>query len=229
MRHGLKLVMILFLFAPQVGAALVATRAPSKPLLIERIEAWTHSIQSWEPGKNEALERDVWLSFLYQLKFHVSHSYQDSDASLIQILQQMNEVESLPENRVTSRLTGFLTPLLVSLRDDREPTEDLFLFIKEFTEYGGILDAPTPEEFMETREYRGFGLSEAASPMDLEAAAESLEIQELAKSASPQLASEAAVLDSTEGRSGMGPDKIVPSNEPTIEAITDPSANLKIL
>lgn len=194
-----------------------ARSAPSKAVLLTNIESWTRSVRLWNPDRVEALEKDIWLSFLYRLRSHVSHSYRDSDASLIRILNDINDVELSSENKATSRLAPFLTLLLQAVREDREPTEDLFSFLKEFAEYGGILDPPTPEEFMETREYRGGGLSEAAQPMDLEAAAESFEIQELAKSMGPELAPKPAVLDAPEGSDGVGADEVVPSHEPRLE------------
>lgn len=215
----MRIVLTLFLLmtALSLPAWSQQRRAPSKAALLTSLESWTRSVRLWNPDRVEALEKDIWLSFLYRLRAQVSSSYQDSDASLIRILTDINEVELSSENKTTSRLSPFLTLLLQAVREDREPTEDLFSFMKEFAEYGGILTPPTPEEFMETREYRGGGLSEAAQPMDLEAAAESLEIQELAKTMSPELPPEPAVLDPTKGSDGTGADEVVPSHEPRFE------------
>lgn len=194
--------------------------ALSKAQMLAQLQSWTKEIQAWEPSNHEALERDVWIAFLYRLKFKVLQAYAESDKSLIRILEDLRDVETAPENRASSRLITYLDSLLRSIREDREITENLFFYIKDYTSHSGILRPVTPEKFMMSREYRNPGASEQAFPLELAAAAESLEVHELAKAREAELSSKATLLDAAEGNLGIGSDHVVPGDKPGFDPLS---------
>lgn len=196
MRSLICLVLFFTLFSTANSA--FAARALTKTELQNELSEWLEEVNNWPPKEDELYEKDVWIQLILRLKTKAALSYENTNESLIQILSQIEEQEQEPEARALSPLLLFLKNLNICLRDDFEKSESIFEYIKDFTAIGGLFDPPSPEEFMRTRQYRGQGQYLEASPWELSAAAESLEVQELSKAQPTELSTKTTIFDPSE-------------------------------
>lgn len=195
--------LILFFVTFFAANPVFAARALTKIELQNELSEWLEEVNNWIPNEDELYEKDVWVQFILRLKTKAALSYEETNQSLMQILIQIEEQEQEPEARALSPLLLFLKNLNICLRDDFEKSEDLFEYIKDFTAVGGLFDPPSPEEFMKTRQYRGSGQYLEASPWELSAAAESLEVQELSKTHPAEFSTKPTIFDPSERDSGI--------------------------
>lgn len=203
----------ILLFGLTELASAHAIRALSRPDLLAKLQAWESDVREWKPTPEYRLEKDLELEWICRLKSAALLKYRETDASFIGLIEDINEVEKAPENASTATLGAFLDALLKSIREDREPTESLFEFIREATERGSIQSPPEMEAFSRSRDYRSQGLSAQAEPLELDDAGESLAAGELEKPLRPELTPEPAVLDAAEGDLRSGTDDVIERDE----------------
>lgn len=190
-----------------------------------KLQSWEKDVRDWKPQAEYRLERDLELEWINRLKSAVHAKYRETDASFVRLIEDMLEVERAPENLATATLGNFLEALLKVIREDREPTESLYEFVREATERGSIQSPPAMAEFSGSRDYRSQGLSAQAAALESEDGpqGDGLESGELVKPLGTELAAEPAVLDAPEGDVGIAADEVIESDKPAAHLGGDPT------
>ncbi len=209
--------------------------------LLRELNLWGDEVRAGQVAVGQELEKDLRLEWIYRIKFAVATQYEETEASLVQILKNIKDIEETPQNRRVSRLAPFLSSLLEAIDLDLEKRESTFALIREYTESGGILAPLTAEQFADRRQYRSPGLSEAAffsrttsTPEMLDSIAlestdglsesgerstDSFEIDPLAQSLDAEFASKSTVFDPAKGNLGIRSHEIIQSHKSNIEPL----------
>lgn len=121
----------------------------------------------------ELREKDQRIQFINRLIFQVERKFRDGPlkAFLVQTLNEMIETDQSRLNQSLGNQEEFLLALKDSLETLLEKKEDPLHFVQAFTEFSGVEEPATADEFAETRSYFDGRQVLAAKPISLEEAA----------------------------------------------------------
>lgn len=191
--------------------------------LLNQLKEWektTHSEfkKSLGFGQNQKQEQ---LDLIFRLRFMISSRNIQSEKQLPGLIQEMAEIESLPENKATSNLYLHLEKLAWIFKDDYEPIESPMGLIEQFLFSGGLNLEVSAEDFVESRSYKSHRLSSRAADLDPKWSDQGFGVYNFAETFNPELSTEARVLDPSERDTGIGTDEIVPGEDPALDLPTD--------
>lgn len=161
------------------------TVVASKSSAIEQLQSWQMETKS--RTDLDEREQDLRLQLISRLIFQVERKYQDSNLPgfMIQILKNMAKTDQ--KNESFGSMEFFFVNLSVAMQELMERKENPIDFARTFTEFSGISEPSTLEEFSETRQYYdGAGMYQA-KPLNLEEAADWVDQRERVLLAQPDL------------------------------------------
>ncbi len=126
-------------------------RALSKPELLEGIQHWRNILRNI-PG-SDLRENDLQQEFLFRLQFFIERRYEGNDGSMIRILEFMQDIENQPINLSSSSLGPFLGILIKSLKEAREPQEELWPYVQQFMVDNSLRNPVAFEDTLKQRDY----------------------------------------------------------------------------
>lgn len=169
------------------SAEALPSGAVSKSGALERLQSWQKETLSRQDLEDR--ERDLRVHFVSRLIFQVERKYKETDFTkfLTNSLERMAETDSLQSNQSYGSMSLFFTNMATAINELMERKENHIDFMRSFTEFSGISDPSTLEEFSETRQYYdGVGMYKA-TPLNLDEAANWVDDRERALLSQPDL------------------------------------------
>ena len=169
------LISVLFLLAPNWAPAALERlqiQEQGSATVIESLQNWRQD--TMERTDLEDRERDLRQQFISRLLFQIERKYMGENLRQFfkDSIWDMCLTDRMKMNQSWGGMEVFLENLNQSLKELLEPRENPIGFIQAFTEFSGISDPATMEEFSETRSYTDGRQVQVAHPLELEQAAD---------------------------------------------------------
>lgn len=175
--HKIEIVLLslTLLFLALVGAR---AHAATRMSVLESLKGWRQQVESRTDLPPR--EKDLRLDFVDRLLFQTERKYKEGNLKefLQKTLEEMADTDEMAANQSFGSMSEFLLNLQDALRDLLEQNENPIEFLRAFTNYSGLTNPKTADEFAETRSYYDGKHLSAAHPMSLDQAAEVVEQKE---------------------------------------------------
>ena len=158
--------------------------AESRFEVLAQMQDWKSKTQA-RPDLEDR-EIDLRLDFINRLIFQTESKYQEETLRdfLLKTFEEMTETDQLTNNQSFGSMNEFLISLQTSLATLIEKNENPLIFVQNFTEFSGISEPASADEFSETRSYYDGKNISAAHPLSLEEAANLADEKEIEKTRS---------------------------------------------
>lgn len=146
--------------------------------VIESLQKWR--VETSERSDLEDRERDLRQQFISRLLFQIERKYMGENLKLFfqSSIWDMCLTDRMKMNQSLGGMEVFLENLNFSLKELLEPSENPLHFVEAFTEFSGISDPASMEEFADTRNYYDGRQVQGANPLELDQAANYAEEKE---------------------------------------------------
>lgn len=191
--------------------------------LMSQIKQWeqtTHFEFKKSLGFGQSQKQEQ-MDLIFRLRFMISSRNIQAEKQIPALIQEMADIESLPENKATSNLHLHLGKLAWIFKDDYEPIESPMALIEQFLFSGGLNLEVSAEDFIESRSYKSHRLSSPAAELDPKWSDQGFGVYNFTETFNPELSTEARVLDPTERDTGIGTDKVIPGEDPALDLPTN--------
>lgn len=172
-------VLMISLILISLALACARAHAESRLEVLEAMQAW--KFETSNRLDLEDREQDLRIDFINRLIFQTERKYQEESLKefLLKTLKEMISTDQRAQNQSFATMNDFLESLQISLSTLIEKNEKPLVFIENFTEFSGITEPASPDEFSETRSYYDGKNIAAAHTMTVDEAADFAEAKEI--------------------------------------------------